>query len=67
MQDFAEIYEPAKKYNLVENVNNSQDIAIWLQKEYDKKDFSDFFEEINNKNKNITETIEELINDVLSC
>ena len=67
MQDFAEIYEPAKKYNLVENVNSSQDIAIWLQKEYDKKDFSNFFEEINNKNKNITETIEELINDVLSC
>lgn len=67
MQDFAEIYQPAKSHNLLTIVSNSDDISTWLNIDDEKKDFSKFFEEIDNMNKNTIQTIEDIINDVLSC
>jgi 3-deoxy-D-manno-octulosonic-acid transferase len=66
MSNFKEIFELAKKYNLVEITDDEESLADYLDKVILKRDFSSFFNEIKRFNKS-TETvlnvIKELIND----
>lgn len=67
MNDFAEIYLPAKECGVIHTVNNAQDIACWLQTPETGGNFQEFFRIIDENNHKTINTIEELINDVLAC
>lgn len=53
MSNFIEIFELAKKYNLVQVINDKQDLVNFLKEENRALDFEVFFREIEEKNKAI--------------
>ena len=66
MDEFAEIYLPARDAGLVQTVKDAESIALWLRSPDSTGDFAAFFRLINEKNKEIIIKIEGLIDDLLA-
>lgn len=57
MDNFLEIYELAKKYNLIVDISNEADMLEFLKSNFINGDFDGFFEEIDKKGKEVLKPI----------
>ncbi|MCA1926864.1 MAG: 3-deoxy-D-manno-octulosonic acid transferase [Calditerrivibrio sp.] len=66
MDNFLEIYQLAKRYNLVVDISNGDDMLKFLRCNDIKTDFDGFFEEIDKRGREILKPILSDIRDVFS-
>lgn len=66
MFSFKEIFDEAKKYNLVYEINNKEDALKYLLNKEDNNNFIDFFNRIDNINSNTILIITDMIKSVIN-
>lgn len=65
MFSFKEIYDKAKKYNLVTTIENEEDFLNYIKNENNNRNFIDFFNELDKDNSQTLSIIMETIETVL--
>ncbi len=65
MFSFKEIYDKAKQYNVVYDVENKEDFTAYIESDEKNCNFKDFFKDIDEANKNTISIITETLSSVL--